>query len=100
VDDVEVWQDTPHAVDLGVVPVDLGNHQEDEAEGDGRSEPSDERVRIDVELLQAINAPNIAQNLVREAVQLGDERLDRLGEVGAVLDGLEEREGHSERNSE
>lgn len=64
VNDVEIRQDTPHAVNLGVVPVDLRDDQENEAEKDRGSEPGDERVGVLVELYQAIGAVDILEHLV------------------------------------
>lgn len=38
VNDIEVGQNAPHAVDLGVVPIDLRDDEKDETEGDGSAE--------------------------------------------------------------
>lgn len=96
VNNVEVRQDAPHAINLGVVAVDLRDDEEDGAQKDGGSKAKHQWVRLNVSLLEAMDAADVVEQPVRQIVELIDEGLDGLRVVAAILDGLERRERHCE----
>lgn len=55
---VEVGQNAPHSVDLGVVSIDLRDNEKDETKGDGGAEARYEWVGIDVELQESAGIPS------------------------------------------
>lgn len=91
---VEIWEDTPQAINLRVVSVDLRDDETDAAQEEGCAEPRHQGVGLDVSLFEAINASNIVEYPVRETVELVDEGFDCLRVVATVLEGLECRESH------
>lgn len=95
-DNVEIGQDTPQAVDLRVVAVDLGDNEEDAAQEDGGTETRHQRIRLNVSLFEAIKAADVVKHSMREIVELVNEGLNGLGVDAAVFDGLEQRERHFE----
>lgn len=60
-ENVEIGQKAPHAVDLGIVAIDLGGDKEDSAKQQGRCKGGYERVGLDIELRQAIEAADGGQ---------------------------------------
>lgn len=93
-DDVEVREDTPQAINLRIVLVDLRNNEKDEAKNQRRSESRYQRVRLDVQLLQRGGARDGLKYLTWQGIQLGDIRLDCLCKVAAVRKGLDKRKCH------
>lgn len=91
---VEIGKQTPHAINLGVVSVDLRHDEEDEAKSNRSCKSRDERVCIDIQLPQPGGVGNVVDDLSRQGVELGYEGLDSLCIVAAVLDGLEKRKSH------
>lgn len=94
VDDVKVREDTPHAINLRIVLVDLRNNEKDEAKNQRRSESRYQRIGLDIQLLQSGGAGDGLKYLTRQSIQLGYIRLDCLREVAAVRKGLDERKCH------
>lgn len=91
---VEVGQDTPHAVDLGVISVDLRRDEKHDTQEDGHAKAKHERVRLGIDLLQTLEAGAIVEDSAREGQELGNVRLDCLVVVGAVGQGSENWETH------
>lgn len=96
--DIEIRQEAPGAVDLRVVAVDLRGDEEDGGQGERDAKAKDERVRLDVDLAQAVEAADVGGDARGELVQLRDEGRDGLVPAGAVLepsDVWERRRRHS-----
>lgn len=74
-------QDTPHAVDLGEVPVDLGHNQEYRRDEKREGETSNQWVGAQVDGLQCFEVIVVGNNLVGQFAQLGNERANGAGEV-------------------
>jgi hypothetical protein len=96
------WQYTPDSVDLRVVLVDLGNDQEDRRESKRDRKAHNQRVRRDIELLQALQASGILDEFAWELVKLWDIWLDCEIPIGAVRKRTHagEREGESGQHRE
>lgn len=91
---VEVGQDAPETIDLRVIPVDFRDDKEDEPQKDGYVKARNQGVRLNVDLLQAVQAPNAVQHSVWEFVELRDEGLDGFGVITTVLKTLDNGQGH------
>lgn len=76
--DIDRRQYTPGAINLGVVPVDLGNNKKHAAQENGDSEATNERVGFHVQLEKAPSIEHGAKDLSRKGVELWQERRDGL----------------------
>lgn len=94
VDDIEVGQDAPQAVDLRIVSVQLRQCQAESTNDNGSRKRRNKRVGIEIQMLQASHVDAIGPDLLRQAVELWEERLDRLCVVCAILQGLDHRNSH------
>ncbi len=92
--DVQRRQEAPAAVDLRVVAVDLGHDQEHGAEEQRDGKARDERVRLGVELQQALTARKDIEQLLGEGIELREVGRHRLGVVGALLERAHEGHRH------
>jgi hypothetical protein len=81
---VEGGDDAPQAIDLGVVLVDLGDYEDEGREKQRDGERRDEGVRREVDILEPLQVGDVGGNPIREVVELGKKRLDRLRVVGTV----------------
>ena len=99
VSNVHRRQQAPATVDLRVVAVDLRHHEEDEAQGQRDGKPRHQRVGVDVQLTQAARGQG-RDEVAGQGVELVEERLDRVGVVGARRKGAHGRESHGERTVE
>ena len=92
--DIEIGQDAPEAVYLGVVSVGFRGDEEDDAQEHRYSKCRDQGVRLDVEAREAVAAGDVREDPGREVIELREVWLDRLGEVGALFEGEGCWEGH------
>lgn len=93
---VEGWQQAPESVDLRVVLVHLGADEEEDGEEQREPKCEDQRVRVQVDMLQSCNSAGTvgggcqsAPKVVVQAVELGDVGLDRSGEIGCLGHGVD-----------
>lgn len=94
---VEVGQQTPAAVNLGIVAIGFGNDQGKSADEERRGESRHERVSLKVDLLQAVDAEAIFKQSVWKSVKLREKGRYCLGVIGTVLNGCENRDTHREQ---
>lgn len=92
--DVEVGQNAPHAVDLRIVAIDLRDDEENPPQEDGGRQARHQRVRLDICLLEAIDTAYVVQDSVRKLIELVDEWLYSFGILATLLDGFERWESH------
>lgn len=70
VDNKEVRQDAPQAVDLRVVAVDLGRDQSEKPKDQGKEKARNQRVRRHADRPQAIEASNVLPEPQGQLVEL------------------------------
>lgn len=94
VDNKEVRQDAPQAVDLRVVAVDLGRDQSEKPKDQGKKEARNQRVRRHVDRLYALEAANVLPEAEGQLVELRHERLNDLAVVDALVQRFHLRQHH------
>jgi hypothetical protein len=89
---VERWDYAPQTIHLRVVLVDLRHDQDNGREKQSDSQRCNERVRRKIDLLQSLQVGDVRSHSVGKVVELRQERLDRLAEVGTFGKSLHERQ--------
>lgn len=94
VDNKDVWQDAPQAVDLRVVAVDLGRDQSEKPKDQGKEEARNQRVRRHADRLYALEAANVVPEAKGQLVELRHEGLNDLAVVDAIVQRFHVRQHH------
>lgn len=92
---VDGRQDAPNSIDLAVILVDLANEEENGKRRDREDQSGDHGVGGEVEVFQCIRVSYRVDEGIGEVEELRNVRFHGFAEVGTVLDGRDDWQGHA-----